>query len=124
MNLVASVRKSSRRDEAWAWNLQRDRRDLFIHHPARLGSAPGFLPEKSLSCPTITGVSAASRSCRSRVIGHIPGAFDGTSLEQWKRGGPLYEGAVRRERFAMKSGKPCEILWNQREADSDTVGFA
>ena len=57
-------------------------------------------------------------------IGLIPCAFGGTSLEQWKRGGPLYEDAVKRTRFAMKSGKLRGILWHQGEADSGSAKLA
>ncbi len=60
----------------------------------------------------------------SVTIGLIPCAFGGTSLEQWKRGGPLYEDAVKRTRFAMKSGKLRGILWHQGEADSGTAKLA
>jgi len=58
------------------------------------------------------------------TIGLIPCAFGGTSLEQWKRGGPLYEDAVKRARFAMKSGKLRGILWHQGEADSGSAKLA
>src|SRR4051812_18495598 len=58
------------------------------------------------------------------TIGLIPCAFGGTSLEQWKRGGALYEDAMKRTRFAMKSGKLRGILWHQGEADSGTAILA
>ena len=60
----------------------------------------------------------------SASIGLIPCAFGGTSLEQWKRGGPLYEDAVKRARFAMKSGRLRGILWHQGEADSGSAKLA
>ncbi|MEO8126355.1 MAG: sialate O-acetylesterase [Bryobacteraceae bacterium] len=58
------------------------------------------------------------------TIGLIPCAFGGTSLEQWKKGGALYEDAVKRARFAMKSGRLRGILWHQGEADSGTAKLA
>jgi hypothetical protein len=60
----------------------------------------------------------------SVTIGLIPCAFGGTSLEQWKRGGALYDDALKRTRFAMKSGKLRGILWHQGEADSGTAKLA
>ena len=51
-------------------------------------------------------------------IGLVPAAFGGTSLEEWKAGGKLYEEAVRRAKFAMRSGKLRGILWHQGEADA------
>jgi hypothetical protein len=57
-------------------------------------------------------------------IGLIPCAFGGTSIEQWKRGGQLYEDAVKRAKFAMKSGRLRGILWHQGEADSGTAKLA
>src|SRR4051812_37017561 len=60
----------------------------------------------------------------SASIGLIPCAFGGTSLEQWKRGGALYEDAIKRTKFAMKSGRLRGILWHQGEADSGTSALA
>jgi hypothetical protein len=51
-------------------------------------------------------------------IGLIPAAFGGTSLDQWKVGGDLYNDAIKRARQAMKAGKLRAILWHQGEADS------
>lgn len=52
------------------------------------------------------------------TIGLIPCAFGGTSLEQWKAGGKLYQDAVERTKVAQKSGKLVGLLWHQGEADS------
>jgi hypothetical protein len=57
-------------------------------------------------------------------IGLIPAAFGGTSLDEWKPAGKLYENAVRRTREAMKSGKLRGILWHQGEADSRSEALA
>ena len=50
-------------------------------------------------------------------IGLIPAAVGGTSLDQWKPGGELYQDAVRRAKIAMKSGTLRGILWHQGESD-------
>jgi hypothetical protein len=75
--------------------------------------------------PEIAGVGLARSFARvlatgdtSASIGLIPAAFGGTSLDEWKAGGKLYEEAVRRAKFAMRSGKLRGILWHQGEADS------
>ena len=75
--------------------------------------------------PDIAGVGLArsfarelTKSNPSVLIGLIPAAFGGTSLEEWKPGGKLYTTAVARARAAMKSGKLRGILWHQGEADS------
>jgi hypothetical protein len=52
------------------------------------------------------------------VIGLIPAAFGGSSLEQWAPGGELYGNAVSRARAALESGTLRGILWHQGEADS------
>jgi Carbohydrate esterase, sialic acid-specific acetylesterase len=75
--------------------------------------------------PDIVGVGLARSFARELAkanppasIGLIPSAFGGTSLEEWKPGGKLYNDAVTRARAAMKSGKLRGILWHQGEADS------
>lgn len=75
--------------------------------------------------PNIAGVGLASEFARtlarrdiSMKIGLIPCAFGGTSLDQWKPGGQLYNQALERARIAQKSGTIDGILWHQGEADS------
>jgi hypothetical protein len=51
-------------------------------------------------------------------IGLIPSAVGSTSLNQWTRGGELYNNALRRTQRAMKSGRLRGILWHQGEGDS------
>ena len=75
--------------------------------------------------PKIAGVGPASSFARAladrdpqAIIGLIPAAFGGTSLEEWKPGGKLYADAVARTREALKRGKLAGILWHQGEADS------
>ena len=74
--------------------------------------------------PKLAGVGIARTFGRvlaatdpSVSIGLIPAAVGGTSLDQWKPGGELYEDAVRRAKIGMKSGKLRGILWHQGESD-------
>ena len=52
------------------------------------------------------------------TIGLIPCAVGGSSLDQWKAGGALYNTAVARTREAMKNGALAGILWHQGESDA------
>lgn len=72
----------------------------------------------------ISGVSLGRTFGRTLVaanpamaIGLIPSAVGASSLEMWKRGGELYENAVRRTRAALKAGRLRGILWHQGEGD-------
>ncbi len=52
------------------------------------------------------------------IIGLIPSAFGGTSMDQWQPGGELYSNAIRRTRLALeKGGELKAILWHQGEAE-------
>ena len=75
--------------------------------------------------PGAAGVGPGSEFARgilkadpSATIGLIPCAFGGTSLDQWKPGGALYNAAVTRTKEVMKQGKLAGILWHQGESDS------
>jgi hypothetical protein len=57
------------------------------------------------------------RSDPKIVVGLIPCAVGGTSLDEWRPGGALYVNAVGRAREAMKRGTLSGILWHQGEAD-------
>lgn len=50
-------------------------------------------------------------------VGIIPCADGGTSLEQWKEGGLLFDNAVNCARLAMRTSHLVAILWHQGEAD-------
>ncbi len=54
-------------------------------------------------------------------IGLIPSAKGGTRIDQWKKGGRLYETAVARTRAAMKQGTLKGILWHQGEGDTGST---
>ncbi len=73
----------------------------------------------------IAGVGLGSQFAReihkaspNTNIGLIPCAVGGTSLDQWKANGPLYDTAVTRAKEAMKHGRLAGILWHQGESDS------
>jgi hypothetical protein len=51
-------------------------------------------------------------------IGLIPCAVGGTSIDQWDRGGELYNTAITRTLAASKHGAFRAILWHQGESDS------
>jgi hypothetical protein len=51
-------------------------------------------------------------------VGLVPCAFGGTSIDQWAKGGKLYDEAVRRAKVAMRRGTLAGILWHQGESDS------
>jgi hypothetical protein len=75
--------------------------------------------------PGMAGVGLCSQFARdvlkadpNATIGLIPCAVGGTSLDQWKTGGPLNNTAVVRTKEAMKHGKLAGILWHQGESDS------
>ena len=50
-------------------------------------------------------------------VGLIPCADGGTSLEQWKPGGLLYDHAVYQARLADRTSTIAGVLWHQGEAD-------
>lgn len=54
----------------------------------------------------------------SAVIGLIPAAVGGASLDQWQPEGALFRDAVTRAREALKSGTLRAILWHQGESDA------
>jgi hypothetical protein len=72
---------------------------------AGVGLARSFAKVMSSGDPTVS-------------IGLVPAAVGGSSLDEWKPEGELYKEAIRRAKFAMRSGKLRGILWHQGEADS------
>ena len=91
-------------DEGEHWVLARDP----IHFDSRF---PGVGPGHQFARTLKQTEPAAS-------IGLIPAAVGGTSLNQWRVGGELYDNAVARARQAMKHGHLRGILWHQGEAES------
>ena len=51
------------------------------------------------------------------TVGIIPAADGGTSLNQWREGGLLFDNAVYQARLAMRTSNLAAILWHQGEAD-------
>ncbi len=51
------------------------------------------------------------------VIGLVPAAFGGSSLDEWAPGQPHYVNAVARAKEALKHGRLAGILWHQGESD-------
>jgi hypothetical protein len=51
------------------------------------------------------------------VIGLVPAAFGGSSLDEWAPGAPHYVNAVARAKEALKRGTFAGILWHQGESD-------
>ena len=51
------------------------------------------------------------------TVGLIPCADGGTSLDQWRVGGLLYDHAVMQARLAQRTSTIAGVLWHQGEAD-------
>lgn len=51
------------------------------------------------------------------TVGLIPCADGGTSLEQWREGGLLFDHAVLQARLAQRTSTIAGILWHQGESD-------
>jgi hypothetical protein len=52
------------------------------------------------------------------VIGLVPAAFGGSSLDEWAPGQPHYVNAIARAKAAFQHGRLAGILWHQGESDS------
>ena len=50
-------------------------------------------------------------------VGLIPCADGGTSLDQWREGGLLYDHAVMQTRLALRTSNLVGVLWHQGESD-------
>ena len=75
-------------------------------------------PDRSFS-----GTSLAESFCEAYAkkfgveVGIIPCADGGTSLDQWKEGGLLYDHAVYQARLAQRTSTIAGVLWHQGESD-------
>jgi len=56
-------------------------------------------------------------------IGLIVNAKGGTNIAEWKKGGQLYNEAVRRTRLAQETGVVKGILWHQGESDEKNTNY-
>ena len=52
-------------------------------------------------------------------VGIIPCADGGTSLDQWQKGGLLFDNAINCARLAMRTSHLVGILWHQGETDCE-----
>lgn len=57
-------------------------------------------------------------------LGLIPAAVGGTSLEDWKVGGSLYNKAIEMADKALEDADIVAVLWHQGESDTMTSGYA
>ncbi len=73
--------------------------------------------------PDIAGVGLGASFAKAFVetfdceVGLIPGAFGGTSLADWERGGYYYNRALEMAVAAQNTSEICAILWHQGESD-------
>lgn len=76
-------------------------------------------PDRSFSGTSLVeSFAAAYADEHSEVsVGVIPCADGGTSLDQWREGGLLFDNAVNCARLAMRTSNLVAILWHQGEAD-------
>jgi hypothetical protein len=58
------------------------------------------------------------------TIALVPAAVGGTSIDQWAKGGALYDEAVKRAKRATSDGRLAGILWHQGESGSDPRTYA
>ena len=58
------------------------------------------------------------------MIGLIPCAWGGAPIDHLGTGSQLYANAVRRARFATRSGTLAGVLWHQGETDADSESAA
>lgn len=79
---------------------------LHFDRPGRIGTGLG---------KTFGLVVADARP--GTVVGLVPAAFGGSSLDEWAPGQPHYVNAVARAKEALKRGRLAGILWHQGEAD-------
>lgn len=77
-------------------------------------------PDRSFSGVNLAESFAEQYAKKYAVdVGLICCADGGTSLEQWKKGGLLFENAVSQAKLAKKTSTIAGILWHQGEADCD-----
>jgi hypothetical protein len=81
---------------------------LAFDKPALAGVGPGLAFAK-----------AVARAHPDWIVGLVPAAFGGSSLDEWKPGGRLYTDALTRTRVALAGGgQLAAILWHQGESDT------
>ena len=65
-----------------------------------------------------------SEKLTNDTIALVPAAVGGTTIEQWAKGGTLYENAVRRAKIALQDGQLAGILWHQGESGGKAETYA
>lgn len=93
-------------------------------HPIHLvGDAKTFLGKGNEGVgPGLDFATTVLAKNPQTAIGLIPCAVGGTSLDQWKKGSPLYQDAIRRAKLAIQStgkvnARLRAALWLQGESD-------
>ena len=78
-------------------------------------------PDRSYSgtCLAETFAKAYSDDHPCVDVGIIPCADGGTSLNQWREGGLLFDNAINCAKLAMRTSHLVGILWHQGESDCD-----
>lgn len=62
---------------------------------------------------------------RFKVVGLVPCAIGGSGIDEWLRGGRLYDVLVKRAAVAVKGGgEICAVLWFQGERDTVNISDA
>lgn len=75
-------------------------------------------PDRSFSGVSLAESFAAMYAQKHKVdVGLICCADGGTSLEQWKPGGLLFDHAVYQSRLAQRTSTIAGVLWHQGESD-------
>jgi hypothetical protein len=99
------------------WLLTRDNRWAPARNPLNIYSTVGYGPDAQGLGPGYTFARAMAAHDQEVSIGLVVNARGATSIAQWKKGGTLYESAVKRAKMAGKTGTLKGILWHQGEWD-------
>lgn len=78
----------------------------------------------------VSGISLAGSFadawCRENeedIIGLIPCAEGGSTIDEWAVNGALFKHALQETKFAMKNSELSGILWHQGESDSSNGNY-
>ncbi len=75
-------------------------------------------PDRAYSGVSLAESFAEAYAAKHHVdVGLIPCADGGTSLEQWKVGGVLYDNAVAQAKLALRTSTIVGVLWHHGESD-------
>lgn len=77
-------------------------------------------PDRAFSGTNLAESFAEAYASKYGVdVGLIPCADGGTSLEQWKEGGLLFDNAVSQAKLASRTSTIAGVLWHQGEMDCE-----